>query len=107
MVSQKMIELMAWAKQELNIELQIDKTYTWLALSGRKKNYLGLKVEKDGFKLDKKGLTGKKRHTPSWVKYVFDEVLKILKMMEKPEHLEPAKKAITYFVQAELKELRA
>src|SRR6266699_5864572 len=99
--------LMEYAMRELKIELQIDKQYVWLALSGRKKNYLGLKVEKDGFKLDKKGLTGKKRHTPSWVKYVFDGVLDILKMMEEPYQLEAAKKAITYLVQTELKELRA
>jgi DNA polymerase, archaea type len=98
--------LKEYAHEKLNMQMDLDKSYVWLALSGRKKNYLGLKVEKDGLKIDKKGLTGKKRHTPAWIKYVFDEVLKILKMMEKPEHLEPARKAITYFVQAELKELR-
>ena len=57
--------------------------------------------------MDKKGLTGKKRHSPGWIKYVFDEVLKILEMMKKPEHLELAKKAIIEVVQTELKELRA
>ncbi len=107
-ISKEQLEgLKQYAHEKLNMQMDLDKSYIWLALSGRKKNYLGLKVEKDGFKLDKKGLTGKKRHTPGFIKYVFDEVLKILKMMEKPEHLEPAKKAITYFVQAELKELRA
>jgi DNA polymerase I len=107
MVSHRIESLCAWASVELGIELQLDKSYVWLALSGRKKNYLGLKAEKGGFTLDKKGLTGKKRHTPGWVKYVFDGVLNILKMMEKPEHLEAAKKAIAYLVQTELKELRA
>jgi DNA polymerase I len=92
-----------WAWQNIHIELQLDKSYVWLALSGRKKNYLGLA----NGKLAIKGMTGKKRHTPGWIKYVFDEVLKLLKMMEKPEQFEPVKKAITYFIQAELKELRA
>src|SRR5437899_2626725 len=62
--------LKVFAHEKLNMQMDLDKSYTWLALSGRKKNYLGL----SNGKLVKKGLQGKKRHTPGWVKYVFDRV---------------------------------
>jgi DNA polymerase I len=45
------------AKRDHGVDLEIDKVYRYVVLSGRKKNYLG--VAMDG-KVDVKGLTGKK-----------------------------------------------
>jgi DNA polymerase I len=45
------------AKRDHGVDLEIDKVYRYVVLSGRKKNYLG--VSMDG-KVDVKGLTGKK-----------------------------------------------
>jgi len=46
-----------WADSELGVELDLDKTYRYVAFSSRKKNYFG--VLPDGT-VDIKGLTGKK-----------------------------------------------
>jgi DNA polymerase I len=50
-------EISKWTQKELGIELDVDKQYRYVALSSRKKNYLG--VLTDG-SVDIKGLTGKK-----------------------------------------------
>ncbi len=96
-------QLMDWADKELGMKLELDKTYVWLGLSSRKKNYLGLSP--DG-KLVVKGLSGKKRHTPEFIKFVYRGVLEILKKMEKPEQLELVKSQIVEFVKGELATLR-
>lgn len=98
--------LKQYAKKTLNMQMDLDKFFIWVAFSGRKKNYLGLMVGKKGNEMVKKGLTGMKRHTPGWVKYVFNGTLDILKMMDAEYKLEPAKTAIRYLVQAELTNLR-
>ncbi len=53
----KIEELTRWAEHDLGVELDIDKTYRYVAFSERKKNYFG--VLADGT-ADIKGLTGKK-----------------------------------------------
>jgi len=53
----KISSLSTWAERELGVELEVDKTYRYVAFSERKKNYFG--VLKDGT-ADIKGLTGKK-----------------------------------------------
>ena len=68
-------QVIEWAKKEYNVELEVDKEYRYVVLSKRKKNYLG--VTKSG-KVDVKGLTGKKSHTPSFIKTLFYELLDIL-----------------------------
>ena len=60
---------------ELKIDLSIDKEYKWVVFSERKKNYLG--ALKDG-KIDVKGLVGKKRNTPEFVKSLFTEIITLL-----------------------------
>jgi DNA polymerase I len=64
-----------WAQKDLSIELDLDKTYRYVAFSQRKKNYLG--VLEDG-KVDIKGLTGKKSHTPIFIKKTFYGAVEIL-----------------------------
>jgi len=61
-------DIITKAKMDHNVELEIEKEYRYVVLSGRKKNYLG--VTKNG-KVDVKGLTGKKSHTPSLIKTLF------------------------------------
>ncbi len=80
------------AKKDHGVDLEVDKTYRYCVLSNRKKNYLG--VTKDG-KVDVKGLTGKKSHTPPFIKKLFYELLDVLSNVQTIEDFEKAKKQIT------------
>ncbi len=80
------------AKKDHGVDLEIDKTYRYCVLSNRKKNYLG--VTKEG-KVDVKGLTGKKSHTPAFVKKLFYELLDVLSNVQTMEDFVKAKIAIT------------
>ncbi|MHA1594779.1 MAG: DNA-directed DNA polymerase I [Candidatus Baldrarchaeia archaeon] len=90
---QKLIE---WSKKELGIELDIDKVYRYVALSERKKNYLG--VFEDGT-VDIKGLAGKKRNTPLFIQNAFMNVVKMLGEVKSPEDFENAKENIRKIIQ--------
>ena len=79
-------------KKEQGVDLEIDKEYRYVVLSGRKKNYLG--VTKEG-KVDVKGLTGKKSHTPPFIRTLFFEVLDILSKVQTAQDFEDAKKQIS------------
>lgn len=68
-------ELVQSVLSELQIDLSVDKEYAWVVFSRRKKNYLGMLS--DG-QVDVKGLTGKKRNTPDYVKELFREVIEAL-----------------------------
>ena len=78
-----------WADSELGVELDLDKTYRYVAFSSRKKNYFG--VLPDGT-VDIKGLTGKKSQTPEYLKKAFYETLNILSQVKTPEDFERARK---------------
>ncbi|MBI1663014.1 MAG: DNA-directed DNA polymerase I [Nitrosopumilus sp.] len=80
------------AKKDHGVDLEIDKTYRYCVLSNRKKNYLG--VTKEG-KVDVKGLTGKKSHTPPFIKKLFYELLDVLSEVQTAEGFEKAKKQIS------------
>jgi DNA polymerase I len=84
-------ELFKWSAAELGIELELDKRYRYLALSERKKNYLG--VYEDGT-VDIKGLTGKKRNTPGFLKQAFQEMVQALAQVHSPEDFDAARKKI-------------
>ena len=85
-------DIITRAKIDHNVELEIDKEYRYVVLSGRKKNYLG--VTKNG-KVDVKGLTGKKSHTPPFIKTLFYEILDILSKIKTVEEFESAKNKIS------------
>ena len=72
---EKIEKLIEWSERELGIDLEVDKEYKWVAFSGRKKNYLG--VLTDGV-VDVKGLVGKKRNTPEFIKSLFNDILMLL-----------------------------
>ena len=80
------------AKKRFGVDLEVEKEYRYVVLSNRKKNYLG--VMKDG-KVDVKGLTGKKSHTPPFIKTLFYELVDILSKVESIENFELAKKNIS------------
>jgi DNA polymerase I len=80
-----------WAESDLNIELELDKTYRYVAFSQRKKNYMG--VLPDG-KVDVKGLTGKKSHIPNFIKQTFYDSLKILSEVRTRDDFDKAKESI-------------
>jgi DNA polymerase I len=80
------------AKKDHGVDLEIDKTYRYCVLSNRKKNYLG--VTKEG-KVDVKGLTGKKSHTPAFIKNLFYELIDVLAKVQTMEDFVKAKQEIS------------
>jgi len=84
-------ELAHWTEHELKMGLDVDKTYRYAVFSSRKKNYLG--VLEDGT-VDVKGLTGKKRHIPVFIKNAFDRMKQRLANVKNPPDFENAKKDI-------------
>jgi len=80
------------AKIDHGVDLEVDKTYRYCVLSNRKKNYLG--VTKDG-KVDVKGLTGKKSHTPGFIKKLFFELVEVLSKVQTMDDFVFAKKEIS------------
>ena len=94
--SKEQIErLSQWTEQELKMSLDVDKVYRYAVFSQRKKNYLG--VFEDG-SVDVKGLTGKKKHIPLYIKKAFDRMKERLAMVKTPEDFEKAKKDIAEIV---------
>lgn len=79
-------------KMEQGVDLEVDKEYRYVVLSNRKKNYLG--VTKEG-KVDVKGLTGKKSHTPPFIRNLFYELLDVLSKVQTASDFENAKKQIS------------
>ena len=80
------------AKKDHGVDLEVDKVYRYCVLSNRKKNYLG--VTKEG-KVDVKGLTGKKSHTPGFIKKLFYELLDILSKVQTMEDFKRAKRQVS------------
>ena len=89
---QQMQTIIGQAKNNHGVELEVEKEYRYVVLSGRKKNYLG--VTKNG-KVDVKGLTGKKSHTPAFIKSLFYDLLDILAEVKTTDEFENAKSKIS------------
>ena len=90
--TQEQVEtLIKWSEEELGMDLDVDKVYRYVVFSTRKKNYLG--VMEDG-SVDIKGLTGKKKHMPLFIKEAFLEVIRELSNVNTPEEFEDAKRKI-------------
>jgi len=84
-----------WAKNALGVDLDTDKQYRYIALSERKKNYLGVLMDGN---VDVKGLTGKKSHTPEFIRDAFYSILGILSKVNTPEDFEAAREEIRRIV---------
>jgi len=89
-------QLLSWAESSFGIDLEVDKRYTFVTFSGRKKNYLGVM---DNGVVDIKGLMGKKRNTPIFIKSAFGEMTQVLQKVKTPEEFEKAKARIKSIVQ--------
>ena len=92
---EKIRELIEWSERELGMELDVDKIYRYTVFSSRKKNYIG--VYPDG-SVDIKGLTGKKRNTPEFLKKAFAEAINILSEVKSKEDFVYATKKIEEMV---------
>jgi DNA polymerase I len=92
---QQIEELAHWTEQELKMSLDVDKVYRYAVFSSRKKNYLG--VLEDGT-VDVKGLTGKKRNIPIFIKRAFEKMKTRLATVKTPADFENAKKDIAEIV---------
>lgn len=92
------------AKKDHGVDLEIDKVYRYCVLSNRKKNYLG--VTKTGT-VDVKGLTGKKSHTPPFIRKLFYELIDVLSKVQTIKDFEQAKKEITDKISACAKKVEA
>jgi len=97
-------EVAAWARNTLGVDLEIDKQYRYVVFSDLKKNYLG--VLEDG-KVDVKGLTGKKSHTPPFIRKAFYEILEILGRVSSEKDFESARESIKKVIQENAKNLEA
>jgi len=97
-------ELIEWVKKQLNIDLEVEKTFRYAALSERKKNYFG--VYPDG-RVEVKGLAGKKSNTPKFIQRAFYKMLEILSEVQKEEEFSIAKERIKKLVKVVLKKLKA
>ena len=89
--SNKVEEISMWARIRLGVDLEIDKQYRYVVFSELKKNYLG--VLTDGT-VDVKGLTGKKSHTPPFIRKAFYEILSILSKVDSERDFESAREKI-------------
>jgi hypothetical protein len=93
-----------WAKDNLGVDLEIDKQYRYVVFSDLKKNYLG--VLPDGT-VDVKGLTGKKSHTPPFIRTAFYEILEILGKVNSQADFETARESIKNIIQRDAKSLES
>ncbi len=96
-------ELKAWAEKKLKVDMDIEKVYRYVALSNRKKNYLG--VYPDG-RVDIKGLIGKKKNTPEFIKQAFNEMVNILGQVKSQKDFEDARIRIEKIVKDRYTALR-
>ena len=93
-----------WARSNLGVDLEIDKHYRYVVFSELKKNYLG--VLADGT-VDVKGLTGKKSHTPPFIRTAFYNILDILSKVNSENDFESAKEKIKNIIQQNAKDLES
>ncbi|MFW9821010.1 MAG: DNA-directed DNA polymerase I, partial [Candidatus Thorarchaeota archaeon] len=100
---EQMKEISDWSKKELDLDLEEEKTYQFLALSERKKNYVG--IYKDTKYTDIKGLVAKKKNTPDFIKTVFSELIEILKTITNKDEFSKAKDKIIEIVRNNLKKI--
>ncbi|MHA2122010.1 MAG: DNA-directed DNA polymerase I [Promethearchaeota archaeon] len=99
----QMAEISDWSKQELDLDLEEEKTYQFLALSDRKKNYIG--IYKDTKYTDIKGLVAKKKNTPDFIKKAFNELIEILKNITNHDEFSKARNQIIEIVKENLKKI--
>jgi len=84
--------LLEWCEAQTGIEMDPGSHFKYVVASGLKKNYFG--VTDDG-RVTVRGLTGKKRHTPPFIRHIFNDILtNVLAPVSTKEELTKAKGAI-------------
>jgi DNA polymerase I len=97
-------ELSKWAKTNQGVDLELDKEYRYVVFNNLKKNYIG--VLKDGT-VDVKGLTGKKSHTPAFIRKTFYNMLDILGKVNTEKDFDTAREKIKDIVKESAKKLES
>lgn len=77
----KLEELKKWVEETYGLELEVDKTYKFVAFA-LKKNYVGVLPTGE---IDIKGMVGKKRNTPDFIKNLFAEIINQMASINEPE----------------------
>jgi DNA polymerase I len=95
-------EISKWAKTNQGVDLELDKEYRYVVFNNLKKNYLG--VLKDGT-VDVKGLTGKKSHTPTFIRKTFYNLLDILGKVNTEKDFDTARDKIKDIIRESAKKL--
>ncbi|QXJ29959.1 Archaeal DNA polymerase I [Saccharolobus shibatae B12] len=95
--------IIKWVKTNFNLDLEVDKTYKFVAFSGLKKNYFG--VYPDG-KVDIKGMLVKKRNTPEFVKKVFNDVKELMVSINSPNDVKEIKGKIVDVIKGSYEKLK-
>ncbi|MUM64094.1 DNA-directed DNA polymerase I [Acidianus infernus] len=83
--------IIKWVKENFKLDLELDKSYRFVAFSGLKKNYFGVFTDST---FDIKGMLAKKRNTPEFLKEAFKEVKDLMGTINSPSDLEKVKKEI-------------
>jgi DNA polymerase, archaea type len=97
-------EISKWAKTNQGVDLELDKEYRYVVFNNLKKNYLG--VLKDGT-VDVKGLTGKKSHTPTFIRKTFYSMLEILGKVNTEKDFDSAREKIKDIIRESAKKLES
>lgn len=100
----KVEEISKWAKANQGVDLELDKEYRYVVFNNLKKNYLG--VLKDGT-VDVKGLTGKKSHTPTFIRKTFYSMLDILGKVNTEKDFDTAREQIKDIIRESAKKLES
>ncbi len=88
-------DIINWVKENFGLEIEIDKVYRFVAFTGLKKNYVGVYPEGD---IDVKGLLGKKRNTPQFVKEAFLKIIEIIRSAQDPRDVVEAREKVRTLV---------
>ena len=96
-------DVVHYTEHELGMGIDVDKTYRYAVFSSRKKNYLG--VLEDGT-VDVKGLTGKKKHIPIFIKEAFNSMKISLAKVKSPADFERARKEIADIIRVRYTKLK-
>ena len=96
-------DVVHYTEHELGMGIDVDKVYRYAVFSSRKKNYLG--VLEDG-SVDVKGLTGKKKHIPIFIKDAFNKMKETLARVKTPADFEKARKEIAEIIRERYNRLK-
>jgi DNA polymerase I len=75
-------ELIRYVNEKYGLDLEVDKTFKAVIFSGLKKNYIGITESGD---VIIKGMMGKKRNMPIFIREAFSEAVRLLSSINGPD----------------------